>query len=97
MIFLLNQPIKDPQSLDFISQEFNQKWKQSLQNIHDSIIQAFPNFQNGARVLHIALTQYVLYYKSFVSVVDSFRGKTKVSTVGIQTVLVEIRKFKSAF
>jgi vacuolar protein sorting-associated protein 52 len=95
MIFLLNHP-QDPQSLDFISQEFNQKWKSSLQTIADSITQNFPNFQNGARVLHIALTQYVLHYKNFIALVDK-QGKTKVTPVGLQTVLVEIKKFKSAF
>lgn len=97
LIFLLNQPQKDPQSLDFISKEFNEKWKSSLQSIADSITLAFPNFQNGARVLHIALTQFVLHYKAFISIVDQQKGKTKVTPVGIQTVLVEIKKFKSNF
>lgn len=97
MVFLLNQPTKDPQSLDFITTEFNQKWRGSLQNIADSITAAFPNFQNGARILHTALTHYVLLYKRFLALVDESRGKTKVTPIGLQTVLVEIKKFKSNF
>lgn len=100
MLYFLNQSPqaqRDAQSLDLIAQEFNGKWKSSLSDIADSITSTFPNFQNGARVLHITLTQYVVNYRKFLALMDEMSGKMRIAPVGIQNVLVEIKKFKSSF
>ena len=35
-----------------VAVEFNFTWKSHLQNLNASVIQSFPNFQNGARIFH---------------------------------------------
>jgi hypothetical protein len=79
--------------------DFQQNWKNWLTQIHEQIMSVFSNFQVGGRVLHLGLTQFVLQYKTFLSIWEEvFKGtKSKVGPVGIQNVLVEIKKFKSNF
>lgn len=84
--------------LERISTEFNNGWKTHINNMNTSILQAFPNFQNGARILHAALTQFLLYYRRFLALWEKRVGKkSKVQPVGIQSLMVEIKKFKSNF
>jgi hypothetical protein len=82
-----------------VASEFNNTWKSSIAEINGSILQAFPNFQNGARILHSALTQILLFYKRFLTLWEKkFTGKgRRVHPVGIQSVMVEIKKFRSTF
>ncbi|KAI8927959.1 Sac2 family-domain-containing protein [Entophlyctis helioformis] len=89
----------DADKFERIAAEFNNTWKSSINAMNNSIIQAFPNFQNGARILHAALTQLLLYYRRFLTCWERrFNGiKPKVQPVGIQSLMVEIKKFKSNF
>lgn len=81
-----------------IASRFNDNWKKALNDINSNTMQVFTLFQNGARVLHLILTTLVLWYKRFLSLWEKYVG-TEVSfePVGIQAVLVEIKKYKSAF
>jgi vacuolar protein sorting-associated protein 52 len=92
--------------LSQIAIEFNTNWKASIEKINDDLNKVFPNFKLGARVLHATLTALVLFYKRYVSTKNRFLAvwdialkgqKTKVAPVGIQTLLVEIKKFRSTF
>ncbi|KAI8822052.1 Sac2 family-domain-containing protein [Fimicolochytrium jonesii] len=87
------------ENFERIAAEFNQNWKGALGNINQSVMQSFANFQNGARILHHALTQLVLYYKRFMSLWDKrfLNRKPKVQPIGLQSVMVEIKKFRSSF
>ena len=89
----------DGNTLELIAGDFNLKWKGSIGAINEAISQTFPNFQNGAKILHAALSQYILIYKRFISLWErKFTNvKPKVSPVGIQTLLVEIKKYRSTF
>ncbi|KAJ3302058.1 Vacuolar protein sorting-associated protein 52 [Kappamyces sp. JEL0829] len=95
---------KDPQKaikevLEKLAVDFNTNWKPSIEKIHEDLTKVFPNFKNGAHVLHATLAALVLYYKRFLTVWDvACKGvKTKVVPIGIQTVLVEIKKYRSQF
>lgn len=81
-----------------VATEFNNVWKQGLSNINTSVIQSFTNFQNGAKILHAVLTQALLYYKRFLTIWETRFGnrKTNVYPVGLQAVMVEIKKYRWA-
>ncbi|KAI8912671.1 Sac2 family-domain-containing protein [Gorgonomyces haynaldii] len=82
-----------------IATDFNLKWRQTLSQLNDTVTQTFPNFQNGARVLHACLAQYVLFYKRFIALWEKKFGtkQQKVQPTGMQSVLVEVKKFRSTF
>ncbi|RKO84574.1 Sac2 family-domain-containing protein, partial [Blyttiomyces helicus] len=79
-----------------VATDFNNTWKTALTTINSSVMQSFPNFQNGARILHSAFTQLLLYYRRFLTVWDKRFGNRKqsVQPVGMQSVMVEIKKFR---
>lgn len=85
--------------LEKIANEFNSNWKAAIESINEEIGQVFTNFRNGARVLHAVLTQLVLFYKRFLTIWDAVAKPkgSKVVPIGIQSVLVEIKKYRSAF
>ncbi|KAH9248799.1 hypothetical protein BASA81_013545 [Batrachochytrium salamandrivorans] len=83
-----------------LSEEFNNSWKATINAMNGSITQAFPNFQNGARILHVAMTQFLLCYRRFLTCYErrfSQGKKARVHPIGIQSLMVEIKKFKSSF
>ncbi|KAL0095828.1 Sac2 family-domain-containing protein [Phycomyces blakesleeanus] len=82
--------------LDRIAYQFSQTWRSSLTGINASVIQYFSNFKNGTTVLHAVLGQLIVYYTQFLDILEQ-RGVSKVQPVGIQTVMVEIKKFRSSF
>lgn len=97
---LESEPLKASKDLlEKLAIDFNTNWKSSIEKIHTELTKSFPNFQNGARVLHATLTALVIYYKRFLSVWDTcLKGqKTKLVPIGIQPLLVEIKRFKSTF
>ncbi|TPX48681.1 hypothetical protein SeMB42_g02918 [Synchytrium endobioticum] len=62
--------------------------------------ESFPNFQNGARVLQSVLTRLVLYYQRYMTLYEKRFGngkKRQVQPVGIQSLMVELKKFRSSF
>jgi hypothetical protein len=85
--------------MEKVAADFQQGWKSWVALIHDQIMAIFSNFQIGGRLLHLGLTQFVLQYKVFLGIWEEiFKGsKSKMSPVGIQSVLVEIKKFKSNY
>lgn len=82
--------------LERISAHFSQTWRQSLKSINASVIQYFSNFKNGTTVLHAVLGQLIVYYQKFLDIIEK-RGASRIQPVGVQTVMVEIKKFRSTF
>ncbi|TPX61117.1 hypothetical protein SpCBS45565_g07345 [Spizellomyces sp. 'palustris'] len=80
-----------------VAADFNTCWKNALTSINQSVMQNFSNFQNGARILHAALTQLLLFYKRFFTLWEKrfVTKKPKVQPVGLQSVMVEIKKFRN--
>ncbi|KAJ3309539.1 hypothetical protein HDU76_003578, partial [Blyttiomyces sp. JEL0837] len=89
----------DTTRFETVASEFNNAWKPIISDVNNSVLQAFPNFQNGARILNAVLTQMLIFYKRFMVLWEKrFTGKgRKVHPVGIQTIMVEIKKLKSNY
>ncbi|KAJ3070045.1 hypothetical protein HDU98_006918 [Podochytrium sp. JEL0797] len=89
----------DTGRFESVASQFNNCWKQAITEINASILQSFPNFQNGARILHAAFTLLLLFYKRFLNLFEKrFVGKgRRVHPVGLQTVLFEIKKNQPNF
>ena len=87
---ILEQP-----DLERISAHFAQTWRQSLKSINASVIQYFSNFKNGTTVLHAVLGQLIMYYTKFLDILE--KRNLRIQPVGVQTVMVEIKKFRSTF
>ncbi|TPX37558.1 hypothetical protein SmJEL517_g00456 [Synchytrium microbalum] len=84
-----------PEKFDQVASEFTATWKNALNSINASVIQSFPNFQNGARVLQSVLTRLVLYYRRFLTLYEKRFGngkKRSVQPVGLQSLMVELKK-----
>ncbi|OAJ41656.1 hypothetical protein BDEG_25222 [Batrachochytrium dendrobatidis JEL423] len=92
-----NLSFVDAEKFEQVATDFNATWKSTINNMYISITQAFPNFQNGARILHTAMTQFLLFYRRFLTCFErrfSQGKKSRVQPVGIQSLMVEIKKFK---
>ncbi|KAF9355376.1 Vacuolar protein sorting-associated protein 52 [Mortierella sp. NVP85] len=91
---------------------FSNTWRQSLLSINASVIQHFSSFKNGTHVLHQVLGQLIVYYTRFHGLLDEKLQEQGPSTnttmatstrgwshqpVGVQTVMVEVKKFRSNF
>lgn len=88
----------DAGKFEKVTSEFNGGWKNGINAINSSVIQLFPNFQNGARILHTVLTQLLIYYKRYLEMNEvrfDKASKRSVYPIGLQAVMVEIKKFKS--
>ncbi|KAL1919768.1 uncharacterized protein VTP21DRAFT_1699 [Calcarisporiella thermophila] len=95
------------QSLEQVALSFNNNWRQALSIINSSVIRNFSNFKNGTTVLHAVLGQLIVYYTRFHVILEeraARRGKDgppgygfRRQPVGVQTVMVEIKKFRSNF
>ncbi|KAI8968291.1 Sac2 family-domain-containing protein [Mycotypha africana] len=90
--------------LERISNHFAQTWRQSLRAINASVIQYFSNFKMGTSVLHAVLAQLIVYYTKFSDILEKQQQKInsnehyrKIQPVGVQTVMVEIKKYRSTF
>ncbi|KAJ1975224.1 Vacuolar protein sorting-associated protein 52 [Dimargaris verticillata] len=89
--------------------EFNTTFKDSLANINAAVIRSFSNFKNGTTILHSVLGQLILYYSRFHQLYDRHVAKKtkggggstamagQRTPVGVQNVMVEIKKYKSNF
>ncbi|CAJ0910569.1 17561_t:CDS:2, partial [Entrophospora sp. SA101] len=86
---------------DKISSEFIATWRQSIASINTSVIQYFSNFKNGTVILHTVLGQLIIYYTKFCNALEdglkNGRVRVRQQPVGVQSVMVEIKKFKSNF
>ncbi|KAI8646533.1 Sac2 family-domain-containing protein [Parasitella parasitica] len=84
--------------LERIAAHFSQTWRQSLKSINASVIQYFSNFKNGTTVLHAVLGQLIVYYTKFLDILEKRGGgASRIQPVGVQTLMVEIKKFRSTF
>ncbi|KAG2196301.1 hypothetical protein INT46_008385 [Mucor plumbeus] len=84
--------------LERITAHFAQTWRQSLKAINASVIQYFSNFKNGTTVLHAVLGQLIVYYTNFLNILERRGGgASRIQPVGVQTLMVEIKKFRSTF
>ncbi|KAG0075022.1 Vacuolar protein sorting-associated protein 52 [Podila epicladia] len=93
------------------SYNFTNSWRQSLLAINTSVIQHFSSFKNGTLVLHQVLGQLIVYYTRFHAMFDEKLQQLQANTsgintstrgwshqpVGVQTVMVEVKKFRSNF
>ncbi|KAI8996877.1 Sac2 family-domain-containing protein [Pilobolus umbonatus] len=75
---------------------FKETWRQSLTAINASVIQYFSNFRNGTIVLHAVLGQLIIYYTQFLDIIEA-QNLSRIQPVNVQTVMVEIKKFRSNF
>ncbi|KAG2196701.1 hypothetical protein INT47_009611 [Mucor saturninus] len=89
------QLVMEIPDLERISSHFAQTWRQSLKSINASVIQYFSNFKNGTTVLHAVLGQLIVYYTKFLDILE--KRNLRIHPVGVQTVMVEIKKFRSTF
>jgi hypothetical protein len=87
-----------------VANDFNTNWKPALGSLNQSIMKSFSNFQTGTRILQKALTDLVVYYQRFIGLWEKRFGgglsggrMPKAAPIGLQSVLVEIKKFKSNF
>ncbi|KAI9016791.1 Sac2 family-domain-containing protein [Hyaloraphidium curvatum] len=80
-------------SLEEIAAAFNRTWKNVLAGVNTTVIHAFPNFQNGSRVLQSIFTRLVVYYQNFLDLWQRRFGSQKpsVAPVNLQTVLLELK------
>ncbi|CAG8555092.1 11996_t:CDS:2, partial [Racocetra fulgida] len=86
---------------DQISSDFAATWRQSITSINTSVIQHFSNFKNGTSILHAVLGQLIIYYTKFCNILEERMNdgsvRIKHQPVGVQSVMVEIKKFRSNF
>ncbi|KAI9143306.1 Sac2 family-domain-containing protein [Paraphysoderma sedebokerense] len=98
-----NQFFVSPEKLDRVASEFNQTYRNHITTINSSVTQNFTNFENGTIILQSVLSELVVYYSRFMEIVETkFRkqggpGGMKVQPVGVQNVMVEVKKYKGSF
>ncbi|KAJ2051584.1 Vacuolar protein sorting-associated protein 52 [Coemansia sp. S16] len=82
---------------------FNGEWRAQISAINSSIIQSFSNFRTGTEILHVVLGQLIIYYTRFHSLYDRRIARRAASAseicqpVGVQTVMVDIKKYRNNF
>ncbi|RIA99439.1 Sac2-like protein, partial [Glomus cerebriforme] len=91
----------EPEIFDQVSSDFALTWRQSITSINTSVIQHFTNFKNGTTILHSVLGQLIIYYTRFCNMLEEALkdGKIRIrhQPVNVQSVMVEIKKFRSNF
>jgi hypothetical protein len=84
-----------------ISNEFGTHWRTQLSGLASDVLRAFPNFRHGAQVLQAVLGHVVVVWQRYHVLLDKrFQGTVipfKSPPVGVQNVLVEIKKYKGSF
>ncbi|CAI2179528.1 12012_t:CDS:10 [Funneliformis geosporum] len=91
----------EPEIFDQVSSDFALTWRKSIALINTSVIQHFTNFKNGTTILHAVLGQLIIYYTKFCNILEEALrdGKVRIrhQPVNVQSVMVEIKKFRSNF
>ncbi|KAJ2362182.1 Vacuolar protein sorting-associated protein 52, partial [Coemansia sp. RSA 2611] len=85
-----------------VASTFNAEWRSQIAAINSSIIQSFSNFRTGTEILHAVLGQLIIYYTRFHSLFDKRAARRAAATaacqpVGVQNVMVEIKKYRNNF
>ncbi|PIA18916.1 Vps52-domain-containing protein [Coemansia reversa NRRL 1564] len=88
--------------LNHVASMFNKEWRGEISAINSAILQSFSNFRTGTEILHAVLGQLIVYYTRFHSLFDkrvARRGGTGgvCQPVGVQNVMVEIKKYRNNF
>ncbi|KAJ1872361.1 Vacuolar protein sorting-associated protein 52, partial [Coemansia sp. RSA 486] len=96
--------------LSGVASIFNGEWRAQIAAINSSIIQSFSNFRTGTEILHAVLGQLIIYYTRFHSLYDKRCARRNNSSnantnsvgsvcqpVGVQNVMVEIKKYRNNF
>ncbi|ORX50460.1 Vps52-domain-containing protein [Hesseltinella vesiculosa] len=86
----------DEHRLEQICTHFNQQWRSSISAINVSVVQYFSNFKNGTAVLHAVLGHLIMWYTKFLTIMDA-HPIPNVQPVGVQAVMVDIKRFRSTF
>ncbi|VEN56786.1 unnamed protein product [Callosobruchus maculatus] len=83
----------EPKSVE-IAQNFTANWKRSLEDLNRQVLISFPNLVTGSSLLQLALTQLVQYYHRFHKLLSP---QVRSQLVNIHLIMVEIKKYKTAF
>nr|CAI5852852.1 unnamed protein product [Callosobruchus analis] len=83
----------EPKSIE-IAQNFTANWKHSLEKLNREVLISFPNLVTGSSLLQLALTQLVQYYHRFHKLLSP---QVRSQLVNIHLIMVEIKKYKTAF
>lgn len=73
---------------------FTANWKKALEEINKEILISFPSLLTGSTLLQLALHQLVQYYHRFHKLLTP---NAKTQLVNIHVIMVEIKKYKSAY
>ncbi|XP_063702830.1 vacuolar protein sorting-associated protein 52 homolog [Culicoides brevitarsis] len=73
---------------------FTANWKKALEEINKEILISFPSLLTGSTLLQLALHQLVQYYNRFHKLLTP---NAKTQLVNIHVIMVEIKKYKSAY
>ncbi|KAI8086031.1 Sac2 family-domain-containing protein [Halteromyces radiatus] len=87
----------DQDELGSICSSFATSWRTSISSINGSVVRYFSNFKNGTTVLHAVLGELIVYYTRFLDILESQQLVNKLQPVDVQTVMMEIKKFRSTF
>ncbi|CAH2005012.1 unnamed protein product [Acanthoscelides obtectus] len=83
----------EPKSVE-IAHNFTANWKSSLEALNREVLISFPNLVTGSSLLQLALTQLVQYYHRFHKLLSP---QVRSQLVNIHLIMVEIKKYKTAF
>ncbi|RKO94915.1 Vps52-domain-containing protein [Caulochytrium protostelioides] len=86
-------------AFDGVAQHFNAQWKAGLAGVHANVMRGFPNLACASRILHAVLVRLIMYHEKFLELWAKRFGKERRAEqpIGIQSVMVEVRRIKSSF
>ncbi|KAJ2783826.1 Vacuolar protein sorting-associated protein 52 [Coemansia javaensis] len=88
-------------ALGHVAATFNAEWRAQIAAINVAVIQSFSNFRTGTEILHAVLGQLIVYYTRFHGLFDKRFARRPpdgvCQPVGVQNVMVEIKKYRNNF
>lgn len=79
---------------------FAKEFKSALKQIDSDIMRSFPNFRNGTGILQEVLTELILIYERFLTILKTPPFKRPdgwPDVVDVHQLMVEVKRYKSAF
>jgi hypothetical protein len=85
-------------TMERVASEFNVNWRTKLSMLNTLVMQQFPTFSTSTFVLQAILSKLLVYYSKFYQAMQqpSVKLQTKTIPIDLQTVMVEIKKFKAS-
>eukprot|EP01135_Chromosphaera_perkinsii_P012212 Nk52_evm31s2612 gene=Nk52_evmTU31s2612 len=83
-----------------IIQTFSRNWKHAIDSANVEVMKSFSNFNNGTSILQAVLTQFIIYYQRFQTLMakPKYRNMScRSELINIHHVMVEVKKHKTAF